>query len=68
MSTDVYKDTIAVTGRLGAALAQYGAPAHRVEDMLNLLTQDLDIDGVYSATPSILLMEFRTPEGSHVRL
>jgi uncharacterized membrane protein YjjP (DUF1212 family) len=68
MSTDVYKDTIEFTGRLGAALAQYGAPAHRVEDVLNLLTQDLDIDGVYSATPSILLMEFRNPEGSHVRL
>ena len=62
------QETLDFTARLGQALARYGAPAHRVEDVLCLLTRDLGIEGVFSATPSVLLMEFRRPGGHDIRI
>jgi uncharacterized membrane protein YjjP (DUF1212 family) len=68
MTPEQYQDTLNFTSRLGQALAQYGAPAHRVEDVLTLLTRDLGVVGVFSATPSIIMMEFRGQDRSDVRL
>ena len=68
MTDALYRDTLSFTTKLGQALARYGAPAHRIEDVLGLLTQDLGVDGIFSATPSILLMEFRGAEKSEVRM
>ena len=68
MAPDVYQDTLDFTSKLGGALATYGAPAHRIEDVLRLLTQDLGVDGTFSATPSILLMEFQGPTGRDLRI
>jgi uncharacterized membrane protein YjjP (DUF1212 family) len=68
MAPDVYQDTLDFTSKLGGALATYGAPAHRIEDVLRLLTQDLGVDGTFSATPSIILMEFQGPTGRDLRI
>jgi len=68
MAPDVYQDTLNFTAKLGQALARYGAPAHRIEDVLRLLTKDLGVNGVFSATPSILLMEFRTETSVDFRI
>ena len=68
MTEALYRDTVNFTAKLGQALARYGAPAHRIEDVLRLLTQDLGVAGIFSATPSILLMEFRGTERSEVRI
>ena len=68
MAPDVYEDTLHFTSKLGGALASYGAPAHRIEDVLRLLTTDLGVAGVFSATPSTLLMEFQGPNGREVRI
>jgi len=62
------QDTLNFTARLGQALARYGAPAHRVEDVLCLLTRDLGLEGVFSATPSVILMEFRSPDRHDLRI
>lgn len=62
------EETLDFTARLGQALARFGAPAHRVEDVLCILTRDLGIDGVFSATPSVLLMEFRTTDRHDIRI
>ncbi len=62
------QETLDFTARLGQALARYGAPAHRVEDVLCLLTRDLGIEGVFSATPSVLLMEFRSTDRHDIRI
>ncbi|MAY79572.1 MAG: hypothetical protein CL930_02205 [Deltaproteobacteria bacterium] len=68
MTEEQYQDTLNFTSRLGQALARYGAPAHRVEDVLTLLSRDLGVVGVFSATPSIIMMEFRGEDRSDVRL
>ena len=68
MTEEQYQDTLNFTSRLGQALARYGAPAHRVEDVLTLLSRDLGVVGVFSATPSIIMMEFRGEHRSDVRL
>jgi len=61
-------DTLTFTARLGQALARYGAPAHRVEDVLHILTHNLDAKGVFSAGPSLLLMEFWDGQKTEVRM
>jgi len=43
--------------RLGASLIHYGAPAQRVEQFLEAIGGDLGIQGTYSATPTLLLMD-----------
>ena len=68
MAPDVLQDTLTFTAKLGSALTRYGAPAHRIEDVLHLLTKDLGVEGVFSATPSLLLMEFKGPNGNEVRI
>ena len=62
------QETLDFTARLGQALARYGAPAHRVEDVLCLLTRDLGFESVFTATPSVLLMEFRSADRHDIRI
>lgn len=62
------QETLDFTARLGQALSRYGAPAHRVEDVLCLLTRDLGIEGVFSATPSVLLMDIRSTDRHDIRI
>jgi uncharacterized membrane protein YjjP (DUF1212 family) len=54
--------------KLGQALASYGAPAQRIEDVLQLLSDDLGLKGVFSATPSTVLLEFHDPNRREVRI
>jgi uncharacterized membrane protein YjjP (DUF1212 family) len=54
--------------RLGSALATYGAPAHRLEQVLEILTVDLYVAATISSTPTLLLMDFALPDGNRMRM
>ena len=52
-STDIHGFLV----RLGASLVHYGTPAQRVERFLEAISGDLGIQGTFSATPTLLLMD-----------
>jgi uncharacterized membrane protein YjjP (DUF1212 family) len=56
------------TVRLAWALHRYGAPAHRLEEVLQLMSDRLRIPGQFFAMPTALLASFGTLDKQHTML
>ncbi|KAI8577592.1 hypothetical protein K450DRAFT_290127 [Umbelopsis ramanniana AG] len=58
--------------KLSSALVCYGAPAHRIEDALDTMSEVLEIKASYAYSPGMMMISFvdmatRTSETHHVR-
>jgi len=59
---------MAFTVRLARALHRYGAPAHRLEEVLQAMSDRLHLPGQFFAMPTALLVSFGTLEQQHTIL
>ena len=64
-----FQEAIAFTKRLGRALHRNGAPAYRLEDVLEVLSGTFGLRGDFFTTPSALFYSFDLPgEGGRAYL
>jgi uncharacterized membrane protein YjjP (DUF1212 family) len=55
------QDRIAFVQRMGKALHRYGAPAHRLEDALKAMSNELGLKGNFFTTPSAIMYSYDIP-------
>ena len=61
-AADHTQQAIDFVQKLGRALHRYGAPAHRLEDVLQVLSSDLGLRGEFFSTPSAIFYAYDLPE------
>ncbi len=62
MSSTTFKDTSTFLMRLARALHSYGTPSHRLEEALEIMSQELRIEAQYLVTPTSIFASIG-PEG-----
>jgi uncharacterized membrane protein YjjP (DUF1212 family) len=55
------QDRIAFVQRMGKSLHRYGAPAHRLEDVLKAMSNELGLKGNFFTTPSAIMYSYDIP-------
>jgi len=60
--------SIAFVLALGRALHRYGTPAHRLEEALTRVTQQLALDAEVFTTPTAIILSFGRPEELRTRM
>ncbi|MBC8371053.1 MAG: threonine/serine exporter family protein [Planctomycetes bacterium] len=55
------QDRIAFVQRLGKSLHRYGAPAHRLENALKAMSNELGLKGNFFTTPSAIMYSYDIP-------
>jgi uncharacterized membrane protein YjjP (DUF1212 family) len=59
--TSSNQDRIAFVQRMGKALHRYGAPAHRLQDALTAMSNELGLQGNFFTTPSAIMYSYDIP-------
>ena len=55
------QNRIVIVQRMGKALHRYGAPAHRLEDALKAMSNELGLKGNFFTTPSAIMYSYDIP-------
>lgn len=59
--SDDTRDAIAFVERIGRALHRFGAPANRLENVLEVLSRELNLSGSFFSTPTAALYAYDLP-------